>query len=74
MWTEYDEEGHLADIMEFSNGLAEGLWKSFHDNGQLKFEELFAMTSKMVGIFGGTVLDELLKGNFCQRTGSPLIK
>ena len=41
MWTEYDEEGHLTDIMEFSNGLAEGLWKSFHDSGQLKFEGTF---------------------------------
>ena len=30
LWTEYNEDGSLLRVMNYSHGKAEGKWKSFH--------------------------------------------
>ena len=64
MWTEYDEEGTLLILWNSQTDWRRDFGSLFHDNGQLKFEGTFAMTLRMVGIFGETVLDELLREIF----------
>ena len=39
--SEYNERGKLTAIKHFSNGKADGIWKTFYDNGTLKFEGTF---------------------------------
>jgi antitoxin component YwqK of YwqJK toxin-antitoxin module len=46
MWTEYDEQGKLLAIRNFSHGKAEGKWKTFHRNGGVKFEGTFLNDKK----------------------------
>lgn len=67
-WKYYNKQQILVQSGVFENGNKIGLWKSFYDNGKLKFEENYNNDGKLNGVYkfyseNGTLTEEFLYKN-----------